>query len=168
MLGPNDLPFSVSGNRTLILEKPAKEKTTGGLHIPDSCKERYFSGRLLDAGLQARDTLYDHGYEIGDEVEFGKYAGLKEAWDRVVEGPCDLPDDSYNWKFERADGDINRVYKCANTGATREIGTIIILNVDDLVASVELAARIRTGIVSIKRGVTPDGKTQHYFERSAA
>lgn len=166
MLGPNDLPFSVSGIRTLILEHPPKEKSEGGIYMPDNAKERYFSGKLLDAGLQARDTLYDNGYEIGDDVEFGRYAGLREAWDHVIEGPHDLPDDAYNWQFADSIAGVSRTYKCAKTGAVRLIESIIVLNVDDLIASIQLAGRLRSGAMRYTRAKTADGATQFIVERN--
>lgn len=168
MLGPTELPFAVAGHRVLILEKPAKSKTEGGLHIPESAQMRYFSGILLDAGLPARDKIHDQGYEIGDEVMFGMYAGLKEAWDHVVEGDPDAVDEKSPWRFDSDESNnVCRVYRCAKTGAVRKIETVIVLNVDDLIASNQLAARIRTGDLEIVRGVTAEGKTQHIFQRRA-
>lgn len=166
MLGPNDLPFAVAGMRVLILEKAPKDRTEGGLHIPDVAKIRYWSGVLLDAGLQARDILHDNGFKIGDEVEFGQYAGLREVWDRVVEGDHSLPDDSYSWGLIDSVAGVQKRYKCSKTGAIRAMDSIIVLNVDDLIASVELAARIRNGAARYKLGKTSDGKTQHFIERS--
>lgn len=166
MLGPNDLPFAVAGHRVLILEKPAKEKTEGGLHIPKTAQMRYFSGILIDAGLPARDKMYDQGYEIGDEVQFGMYAGLREAWDHIVEGPTGLPAEAYDWAFAGEDSSVCRRYKCRNTGAVRLIESLIILNIDDLIASNELAERRRSGALEIVRGKTDDGKTQHIFRRN--
>jgi len=171
MLGPTDLPWAVTGERCAILEKPAKDRTAGGLYVPDTAKERYYSGRLLDAGLQARDKLFDNGYEIGDEVEFGRYSGLREAWDHIVDwgkATPQTPDDAFDWKFDKEGSNtaMNR-YTCAKTGAVRVVESVIVLNVDDLLASVQLAERLRAGKMSLKRGVTSEGKTQHYIERSA-
>src|SRR5262245_34090354 len=133
MLGKHDLPFAVYGHRVLILEKPPKGRTEGGLWIPDTAKLRYFSGILLDAGLPARDKIYDQGYEIGDECQFGQYAGLREPWDHVVEGDPNLPDEAYSWSLDsEASNDSCKVYRCKNTGAVRKIECVIVLNVDDL------------------------------------
>lgn len=166
MLGPKDFPFAVTGERTLILEKPPKGRTEGGLYIPDNAKERYYSGILLDAGLQALDKLYDHGYELGDTVEFGRYAGLREAWDHVVEGDHTLPADAYEWRIDNEMGnDSVKYYRCQKTGALRAIESVIVLNCDDLIASVELAERLRRGEMAVRRAPTTDGKIQHVIER---
>lgn len=167
MLGPNELPFSVVGERCLIAENAPKERSEGGIYMPDNAKERYYNGKLLDAGLQARDKLFDAGVEIGDHVEFGRYAGLREAWDRIVEGDHSLPDEAYDWKFLDASAGVQRRYRCEKTGAIRAIDSIIVLNVDDVIASKELAERQRKGGATIKRGETTEGQTLHYIERAA-
>lgn len=166
MLGPNDLPFAVVGERCLIMEHPPKERSEGGLYLPDNAKERYYSGTLLDAGLQARDKLFDAGIRIGDDVEFGRYAGLREAWDRIVEGDHTLADDAYDWSPLDVTAGVRRRYKCAKTGAIRSIDSIIVLNVDDVIGSHQLAGRFRAGEAAYKRGKTAEGSTQHYVERS--
>lgn len=168
MLGPNDLPFSVVGERCLIAESAPKERSEGGIYMPDNAKERYYSGKLLDAGLQARDRLFDAGVEIGDHVEFGRYAGLREAWDRIIEGDHSLADEAYDWKFLDAVAGVQRRYRCEKTGAVRAIDSIIVLNVDDIIASKQLAERRRSNMVSIKRGESTEGRTLHYVERVAA
>lgn len=166
MLGPNDLPFAVSGHRTLIVEKSADERTRGGLYVPDTCKERYFSGRLVAAGLTALDQLYDQGYQLGDDVEFGRYAGLREAWDHVVEGDHTLPEDAYQWQFDRdVSTDACKVYTCAKTGAVRKVESVIVLNVADLIASVQLARRLSSGEMRYVHGITREGRTQHVLRR---
>jgi len=166
LLGPKDLPFAVSGERCLIAEKPPKERTVGGLYLPEKAKERYYSGRLLDAGLQALDKLYDNGFELGDEVEYGRYAGLREAWDHVIEGDHTLPEDAYDWRRDTEhSSDVCERYVCAKTKAVRVMESVIVINVDDIIASRELAARRRAGTVKRRRATTEDGRTQHVFER---
>jgi len=173
LLGPKDLPFAVSGERCLIAEKPPKERTVGGLYLPETAKERYYSGRLLDAGLQAMDKLYDNGFEIGDEVEYGRYAGLREAWDHVIEGDHTLPEDCYDWKRDTEhSSSVCERYICSKTKAVRIVESVIVINVDDIIASRELAERLRAGKMKRERAKSPDGesvtglRTQHIIERS--
>lgn len=170
MRGPKDVPYAVTGERCAIVEKPPKGRTEGGLIIPDIAKMRYFAGRLIDAGLQARDKLYDHGYELGDEVTFGQYAGLREAWDHVVEGDHTLPDDCYKWSRDvEASSSVCERYICEKTGAIRLIESLIIVNVDDLLASIQLAERLRSGQMRIvrKKYETPSGeRVYHAIERA--
>lgn len=166
MLGPNDLPFAVTGERAMILEKPPKDRTEGGLYVPEVAKMRYFEGTLLAAGLKGLDKLYDHGYQIGDRVKYGLYAGLREAWDHIVEGDHTLPDDAYDW--HRCPEECNasvEVYRCRKTGAKRVVEAVIILNTDDLLGSIELAERFRRKEMAPERGIDPEGKTTHYIER---
>lgn len=171
MLGPSELPWAVTGERCAILEKPPAEMSAGGIYYPAKAKERYWSGRLIDAGLQARAKLYDNGYEIGDEVEFGRYAGLREAWDHVTDwgrAKPGMPDEAFKWEFDKGGSNDSRSrYVCANTGAVRDVESIIVLNSDDLIASVELARRLREGNMRMARGKDPEGKTVFFIERAA-
>jgi len=166
MLGPTDLPLAVTGDRCLILVDMPKKLTAGGLEIPDVAQLRMFSGKLLDAGLSARDKLHDNGIHVGDAVQFGKFAGVIEEWDHIIEGDHTLPDDAYDWAFYKHETGESRKYKCNKTGAIRAIDPLVVLNVDDILGSVDLAARRRQGTAAYKRGVTSTGKTQHYIERS--
>src|SRR5688572_20265894 len=99
MLGPNELGRAVTGVRTLILADPPRRESTLGIQIPGEALMKMFSGKILDAGLQALDTMHDHGYQIGDRVEFGRHAGTYEEWDHIIEGDHTLPDDQYEWRF---------------------------------------------------------------------
>ena len=67
-------------DRIVIQEIEAEEKTTGGIVLPDTAREKpqrgrvvaVGPGRLLDNGQRA-----DIGLKEGDEVLFGKYAGTE-------------------------------------------------------------------------------------------
>lgn len=65
----------------LVVKRVAEEsKTSGGLYIPDSAKEKPARGRVIAVGEGKRD---EHGNRIvpdvkaGDEILFGKYAGTE-------------------------------------------------------------------------------------------
>ena len=170
LLGPNDLPFAVSGERCAVVEKTPKGRTEGGLYIPDTAKERYYSGRLVAAGLAAMDKLHDHGFQFGDEVEFGRYAGLREAWDHVIEGDHTLAPEAYDWKRDvEGRSDVCERYVCQKTGAVRVVESLIIINVDDLLGSKQLAERLRDGEMRmVARQWTNDAgfeRTSYVIER---
>ncbi|QDV33634.1 co-chaperone GroES [Tautonia plasticadhaerens] len=67
-------------DRIVIKEIEAEEKTSGGIVLPDTAREKPQRGRvvavgpgkLLDSGNRA-----EIGLKEGDEVLFGKYAGTE-------------------------------------------------------------------------------------------
>lgn len=168
MLGPNDLPFAVVGERCVLKADPPRKRTIGGLELPVTSQLKPFTGVILDAGLQARDKLRDHGINIGDRVWYGKFAGIVEEWDHVIEGDHTLPDDAYDWKFKSAEPGEPTLYECAKTGAVRAVEPIVVFNSDDILASAELADRLRAGLVSYERAPTTDGREQHIVREKEA
>lgn len=163
MLGPNDLPYAVTGERCFIKVDPPKRLTSSGLlHIPQVAQVRSFSGVLVDAGLQARDKLRDHGYRIGDHVIFGKFAGIIEEWDHIIEGDASKPDEAYSWRKLDHEPGTAETFRCDNTDALRAVEPCCVLNCDDLLASVELAERLRRGTVEYREAPTTDGRVQHF------
>jgi chaperonin GroES len=67
-------------DRILIERLAEDDKTPGGLHIPDTAKEKPQRGRVVAVGEGKRD---DDGKRIaldvepGDTILFGKYAGTE-------------------------------------------------------------------------------------------
>jgi chaperonin GroES len=67
-------------DRLVVKRVPEESKTSGGLFIPDSAKEKPVRGLVVSVGEGKRD---DAGKRIaldvkaGDEVLFGKYAGTE-------------------------------------------------------------------------------------------
>ena len=67
-------------DRLVLKRVPEESKTSGGLFIPDSAKEKPARGVVTAVGEGKRD---DQGKRItldvkkGDEVLFGKYAGTE-------------------------------------------------------------------------------------------
>ena len=67
-------------DRIVIKEIEAEEKTSGGIVLPDTAREKpqrgkvvaVGPGKLLDSGSRA-----EIGLKEGDEVLFGKYAGTE-------------------------------------------------------------------------------------------
>lgn len=163
-LGVGELPVAPSGERVLLLPNPATDVSDGGIILPETAKMRGYSGRVVAAGLDALDKLYDHGIEIGDEVWWGKYAGVIEEWDHLVQpgtGPCA----EHSWSRAAAPPD-GAAFKCSLCEAVRWVEPLIVANCDDLLGSVQLAERLRTGAVYLLRGKAEDGRTVHAYVRA--
>ncbi len=67
-------------DRLVVQRVPEETKTSGGLFIPDSAKEKPARGKVVAVGQGKRDK---DGKRIapdvkkGDEILFGKYAGTE-------------------------------------------------------------------------------------------
>jgi chaperonin GroES len=65
-------------DRVLVIRSDAEHKTTGGIIIPDTAKEKPAEGKVVACGPGKRD---DNGkrnpldLKVGDQVLFSKYAG---------------------------------------------------------------------------------------------
>jgi len=60
------------------LEDEGEEKTSGGIYIPDSAKEKPQKGEILAAGQGKKlddGTVSALDVKVGDKVLFGKYSG---------------------------------------------------------------------------------------------
>ncbi len=67
-------------DRVLIRRLTAEEKTTGGIIIPDTAKEKPSEGEIVAVGPGARDesgTLVALEVKPGDRVLFGKWSGTE-------------------------------------------------------------------------------------------
>ena len=65
-------------DRVVVEPLEAEEKTTGGILLPDTAKQKPQRGRILAAGPgKLRDTGQRHALnvKVGDEVLYGKYSG---------------------------------------------------------------------------------------------
>ncbi|NJC32535.1 chaperonin GroES [Sphingomonas jejuensis] len=67
-------------DRVLVRRVEAEEKTSGGIIIPDSAKEKPQEGEIVAAGTGARDDSGNvHPLEVkaGDRILFGKWSGTE-------------------------------------------------------------------------------------------
>jgi len=70
-------------DRVVIKPEPAEEKTSSGLYIPDTAKEKPQKGTVVAVG----EGRYENGTKInmtvkeGDTVLYGKYAGTEITLD---------------------------------------------------------------------------------------
>ncbi len=74
------MKFTPLHDRVLVRRIEGEEKTTGGLIIPDSAKEKPSEGEIIAVGDGARD---EDGKRIkmdvkkGDRILFGKWSGTE-------------------------------------------------------------------------------------------
>ena len=74
------MKFRPLQDRVLIRRLDQDEKTTGGIIIPDTAKEKPVEGEVIAAGPGARDEkgeLQPLDLKVGDRVLFGKWAGTE-------------------------------------------------------------------------------------------
>jgi len=68
------------GDRIVVKPLEAKEKTKGGIIIPDSAKEKPLEGKIMAVG---KGKVTDEGkvvapeVKVGDKVLYGKYSGTE-------------------------------------------------------------------------------------------
>jgi chaperonin GroES len=60
-------------DRVVVKPSPAEEKTSGGIIIPDTAKEKPQRGEIVAVGPGKDDT--EMTVKVGDIVLYGKYAG---------------------------------------------------------------------------------------------
>ena len=80
------MKFRPLHDRVVITGIDAEEKTTGGIIIPDTAKEKPQEGRVVAIGPGGRDEngkLIPIDVKIGDRVLFGKWSGTEVKIDGV-------------------------------------------------------------------------------------
>src|SRR6476619_1445161 len=74
------MAFRPLHDRVLIRRVESEEKTTGGIIIPDTAKEKPMEGEVVAAGPGARGEdgkLQPMDVRTGDRVLFGKWSGTE-------------------------------------------------------------------------------------------
>ena len=165
MLKFDEVPSTPEADRIMVQPEQPRTETDGRLVIPEIAQRQAFVGKILDAGLKARDVLYDNGGRVGDTIWYGQFAGVWEEWDHIVKvgskADCAHP----AWSYEPSlNGFRRQGYHCDECGALRVQEPILIMNVGDIVANVSKAERIRNREQTAILGATMDGKTQHFFQ----
>lgn len=169
-----DAPAHPLGERVLVKEMPPMETSEGGLILTAQEQERYFRGILIAVGDQAADKLCDLGVRLGDELHYGKYAGLVEEWQHLVgieDDTCShdsvwdiVPRDDERWKVAGGWNDNVRLRSCRSCGVLKLTERIIALSVEDLIMDTNLQARLESGEAVRYRGQTADGKPRYYIK----
>ena len=78
------MAFKPLHDRVLVRRTEGDEKTSGGLIIPDSAKEKPAEGEVVSCGDGARKDsgeLIDIAVSTGDKVLFGKWSGTEVTVD---------------------------------------------------------------------------------------
>lgn len=78
------MAFKPLHDRVLVRRVESEEKTSGGLIIPDSAKEKPSEGEVVSCGDGARKDngeLIEMAVSPGDRVLFGKWSGTEVTID---------------------------------------------------------------------------------------
>ena len=78
------MKFRPLADRIVVKRIDAEEKTSGGIIIPDTAKEKPQEGEVLAVGPGARDEsgkLIALDVKVGDRVLFGKWSGTEVKLD---------------------------------------------------------------------------------------
>ena len=78
------MKFSPLHDRVVVKRIEAEEKTTGGIIIPHSAKEKPSQGEITAVGPGGRDEsgkLIPIDLKVGDRVLFGKWSGTEVKLD---------------------------------------------------------------------------------------
>lgn len=179
------VPAAPIGTRVFVRPHPIAGENEAGIVTPDEAKRRQMAGTLVAAGDSAADTLYDYGVELGDEIWYGKYAGIIEEWQHIVKdgrGSCQhdgawdhvpkrvssITDKEVKydarWSGLNIDDDAE-LRECRTCGALRLSERMIIMDVADIVCSVDLQVRLERGVVQRERQTNAEGKTRYVLIR---
>jgi chaperonin GroES len=74
------MKFRPLHDRVLVRRVEQEEKTSGGIIIPDTAKEKPMEGEVLTVGPGGRDesgNLIPIDVKVGDRVLFGKWSGTE-------------------------------------------------------------------------------------------
>ena len=74
------MKFRPLHDRVVVRRITAEEKTTGGIIIPDTAKEKPMEGEVVAVGPGARDDngkLQELDVKAGDRILFGKWSGTE-------------------------------------------------------------------------------------------
>jgi len=72
--------FTPLHDRVLVCRIESEEKTSGGLIIPDTAKEKPQEGEVVSVGAGAKDDAgarIDMDVKAGDKILFGKWSGTE-------------------------------------------------------------------------------------------
>src|SRR5260221_10175111 len=90
------MSFRPLHDRVLIRRVEAEEKTTGGIIIPDTAKEKPMEGEVVSVGPGARGEdgkIQPLDVKAGDRVLFGKWSGTEiklEGEDLIIMKESDI------------------------------------------------------------------------------
>ncbi|XOD66950.1 MAG: co-chaperone GroES [Flavobacteriales bacterium Tduv] len=65
-------------DRVIVEPAPSETKTSSGIIIPDTAKEKPQRGKVVAIGSGKKDEPVS--VKVGDEVLYGKYSGTELKW----------------------------------------------------------------------------------------
>ena len=65
-------------DRVVVKPAPAEEKTSGGLYLPETAKEKPQRGEVIAVGPGKKD--HNMTVQVGDIVLYGKYSGQEISY----------------------------------------------------------------------------------------
>jgi len=71
----SDLKGKILAGKVLVKPQAAEEKTSSGIIIPDSAKEKPLRGTVVLVGTAKKDEAME--VKVGDTVLYGKYSGTE-------------------------------------------------------------------------------------------
>jgi len=74
-----DIKIQPLADRVVVEPAPAEEKTSGGIIIPDTAKEKPQRGTVVAVGSGTKDQPMT--VKVGDQVLYGKYAGTELSFE---------------------------------------------------------------------------------------
>jgi chaperonin GroES len=80
------MKFRPLHDRVVVKRIEAEDKTTGGIIIPDTAKEKPSQGEIVAVGTGGRDEagrVMPIDLKIGDRVPFGKWSGTEVKIDNA-------------------------------------------------------------------------------------
>ena len=80
------MKFRPLHDRVVVRRIEAEEKSTGGIIIPDTAKEKPSQGEIIAVGPGGRDEagkLIPIDVRVGDRILFGKWSGTEVKIDAV-------------------------------------------------------------------------------------
>ena len=80
------MKFRPLHDRVVVKRIEAEDKTTGGIIIPDTAKEKPSQGEILAVGPGGRDEagrVIPIGLKVGDRVLFGQWSGTEVKIDNA-------------------------------------------------------------------------------------
>ena len=78
MAGTQNLKLRPLDDRVVVEPLEAEEKTTGGILLPDTAKQKPQRGRVLAVGpgkMRDNGERFTLNVAVGEEVIYGRYAG---------------------------------------------------------------------------------------------
>jgi len=74
------MKFKPLGDRILLKQLEAKEKTKGGIVLPDTVKEKPQEGEIIAVGEGKKNPegkVVPLSLKVGDKILYGKYSGTE-------------------------------------------------------------------------------------------